>query len=333
MLLQQGQRAIACVLALCPLTALAVQTVVSVQDWSEEQGDIAIDGSWWLTSHEDVSKTIGSWATNIDSFLSGEASVLSSAPTPNSYINVRFGSVLGEGDRASFFDFSTQLQLPNTQDRLRLVVESEASSLAPESLQGESLQQEGVVDSALQSSITAAVRYIKEDLGLNVDAGVKIDFPLDPFLRLRFKQESEQEQWRWRQSQEVFSYYSKGVGARYGVGLGYTPRPAVNYSTDFSITWLDKEGLFYGRENFVIQHRLDDKNRLAYQLSFLQSGEHSLEPDSFLYHIQYERQLHKKWLIGQVRPQYTHDIEDDYAGRFSITLSLAMLLGPEYINK
>ncbi|WP_187424906.1 hypothetical protein [Marinomonas sp. IMCC 4694] len=333
MVRRQEQWGVVCVLACCSLPVLAAPDTVSAQGLREEQRDlITDDASWWLTSHEDMSKTIGSWATNIDVFLSGE----SSSPPPERYLNsrfnVRFGSVLGDGARASFFDFNAQLKLPNTQDRLRLVIESEASSLAPESLQGESQQQQGVVDSALQSSITTAVRYIKEDLGLDVDAGVRVNFPLDPFLRLRFKQEEEQGPWHWRQNQEVFAYYSKGVGARYGVGLSYTARPNLNYSTDFGVTWLDKEGLFYGRENLIIQHRLDDKNRLAYQLSFLQSGAYSLEPDSFLYNIQYERLLYKKWLIGQVKPQYTHDAEDDYAGKFSLTLSLVILLGPEYVN-
>ncbi|MCB5161805.1 hypothetical protein [Marinomonas algarum] len=291
------------------------------------------DTSWWLDSHESVSKTIGRWSSGVDGFLSGEESTeQSDFLNQDSQVEIRFGSTVGDGTRASFFDFSAKLRLPNTQDRLRLVIESEPDTLAPESVQNESSEREGVVESALATNISAAVRYIEEDLGLDVDAGVRVDFPLDPFIRFRFKQGRQINQWQWWQNQELFAYYSKGVGARYRLGLGYTATPELAYSTDFSVVWLDRENRFYGRENFAIQQRLDDKNRVGYQLSFLQSGEHELSPDSYLYNVQYERLLYKKWLVGQLKPQFTHDEEDDYHGKFSLTLSMVILLGPEYLH-
>jgi hypothetical protein len=318
-----------CLVTSWPLFALSAEETRDIDTQAKTSQQAERDEvPWWLSSHETISKTIGNWSTNIDSFLSGEQS---SKPS-DSYAEIRFGSVLSGSDRSGFFDFRTRLKLPNTQDRLRLVVESEPDSLAPESLRGESSQQKGVVDSALKSNISAAVRYIKDDIGLDIDAGIRVDFPLDPFLRLRFKQGEVTDQWSWWQNQEAFAYYSKGIGARYGVGLGYAVSSRLNFGTDFGVTWLDREGLFYARENFSIQHRLDEKNRLGYQLSFLQSGEHSLGSDSFLYNVQYERLLYKDWLIGQIKPQFTHEAEDNYDGKFSLTLSLAILLGPEYLR-
>lgn len=321
-------RIAAYLVACCPFYLLAAQEVTKAAEVADVQASDEPENSWWFSSHETVSKTIGNWSTNIDSFLSGEQS----QQRNDSFVEVRFGSVLEKDESSGFFDFSAKLRLPNTQDRLRLVVESESDSLAPESLRGESSQQDSVVSSALKTSISAAVRYIEEDIGLDVDAGIKVDFPLDPFLRFRLKQGEVIGSFEWWQKQEAFAYYSKGVGARYGVGVGYATSPTLNFGMDFGTTWLDKEGLFYVRENFSIQHRVNDKNRLGYQLSFLQSGEHNIKPDSYLYNVQYERLLYKDWLIGQIKPQMTHEVEDDYAGVFSLTLSLAILLGPEYLH-
>ncbi|MDE8604498.1 hypothetical protein M3I01_016690 [Marinomonas sp. RSW2] len=330
MSVSKGYVAILCLAVFCSLPVSSAEEEVShtaAQFEKNEQIENA-EPSWWLSSHETISKTIGNWSTNIDSFLSGTES---SQPS-DSYLDVRFGTVLSGSDSSGFFDFRTRLKLPDTQDRLRLVIESEPDSLAPESLRGESSQQNSIVNSALKLNISAAVRYIQEDIGLDLDAGIKVDFPLDPFLRLRLKQSDVTGSWNWWQNQEAFAYYSKGFGARYGLGLGYAMSPTLNFGTDFGVTWLDTEGLFYVRENFTIQHALNEKNRMAYQLSLLQSGEHSIEPDSFLYNIQYERLLYKDWLIGQVIPQFTHEAEDDYDGTFSLTLSLAILLGPQYLN-
>lgn len=325
MLLRKGCVMTICVVVCWPLLAVSVEE--GAHQSPEAEPSEEDQGSWWLDSHESFSKTIGSWSTNMDTFLSGSQSALQS----DSNVQIRFGSVFSEDKSTGFFDFRTRLKLPNTQDRLRLVVESEPDSLAPESLRGESSQQNTLIDSALKSSVSAAVRYIKDDIGLDVDAGIRVDFPLDPFLRLRLKQGEVVDQWEWWQKQEAFAYYSKGIGARYGIGLGYIVTPTLDLGADFGITWLDKEGLFYARENLFIQHQLDDSNRLRYQVSFLQSGEHDLEPDSVLYNLQYERLLYKDWLIGQVIPQITHEADEDYEGKLSLTLSLAILLGPKYL--
>ena len=337
MLLNKGQIVALCLVTCWPLSVFSADTLDDKSSQTEktdslDQNGIAEtdEGGWLLESHEVVSKKIGSWSTNIDSFLSGKKKNVQS----DSSAQIRFGSVLSKDKeaRTGFFDFKVRLRLPNTQDRLRLVVESESDSLAPESLRGESAQQKSVINSALKSSVSAAVRYIKEDIGMDIDSGVRVDFPLDPFVRIRLKQGETLDRFDWWQRQEAFAYYSKGIGARYGIGLGYAITPSLNFTSDFSVTWLDKEGMFYSRENFVLQHQVNEKNRLGYQLSFLQSGEHSVEPDSFLYNIQYERLLYKDWLVGQVIPQFTHEAENDYKGTFSLTLSLAILLGPEYLH-
>ncbi|WP_421846906.1 hypothetical protein [Marinomonas sp.] len=330
MLLSKGQRTGICLVACWPLFVFSAESATEPQ--AEPINNEADDTSWWLYSHERVSETIGDWSKSIDTFLSGKQS--QSDQRSDSNLQIRFGSVLSEeeGERSGFFEFRTRLKLPNTQDRLRLIIESEPDSLAPESLRGESAQQNSVVNSALKSNVSAAIRYMKEDIGLDIDTGIRVDFPLDPFIRFRFNQSSRKEQWSWKQSQEAFAYYSKGIGARYGIGVGYVVSPNLNLGSDFSVTWLDKEGEFYGREDFYVQHRLDENNRIGYQLSFLQSGKQSLDPESFLYNLQYEHLLYKDWLIGQVIPQFTHEADDDYDGKFSLTLSLAILLGPKYLH-
>jgi hypothetical protein len=303
---------------------------IGVGETIDNSADVETKESlWWQDTHQTVSKTIGSWSNNMDSFLSGRPSLSSS----DSQVEVRFGPIFDEDESTTgFFDLHAQLQLPNTQERLRLVIESNGDSLTPENVRNESTEQNDVVSSALQSSLSAAVRYIQADIGADFDIGILVDFPLDPFMRLRFTQGDDKASWRWWQKQEAFAYYSKGVGARYSLGGDYKLTSSLSYGADLSVAWLDLDGLFYARENFFLRHSINDKNRLSYQLSFLQSGEHELAPDTILYNVQYERFLYEDWLIGQVKPQFTHEEEEDYKGEFSLTLSLAILLGPEYLH-
>lgn len=283
---------------------------------------------WWQTTHTSFSRTIGRWSNSTDAFLSG----YDSDGQSDSFVHMRFGPVFKEGDSTGFFDFKARMKLPNTEKRLRVELSSNADSLAPESERGEASEQDSVLTSALQTSFSAAIQFVRDDLGSDFDMGVLVDFPLDPFMRLRFNQGYSHEGWSWYQKQEAFAYYSKGVGARYGIGATIYPSEQYHYGADFSVVWLDQEGEFFGRENLFAYQVLDDKNNLSYQLSFLQSGEHSLESDSVLYFVQYERRFYRDWLSAQIKPQVTHEAEEDYKGAWSLTLSMVILLGPQYLN-
>ncbi|MBJ7536516.1 hypothetical protein [Marinomonas transparens] len=319
---QKGLMALCC-FCLLP-SSLFADTEDKVIKKTDEQ-----EFSWWQAAHQSASKTVAIWSSGIDTALSGKAS-----STPDdSQVKIRFGPIINEDSVSGFFDFKARLKLPNTQDRLRLVIESDGDSLLQENVLRESSESGDVVDSALGSRVSAAVRYIKTQWGAEFDAGILVDFPLDPFFRFRFRQGNEDaEEWRWWQQEEAFAYYSKGVGARYSLGVSHQVNATFGYGSDLGVTWLDGDGLLYSRENFFVQHMVDEQNRFRYQLSFLQSGASKLQADSFLYYVEYEHLLHKNWLIGKVKPQMTYEADKDYRAEPSLTLSLEILLGHRYLH-
>ncbi|MDB4837120.1 hypothetical protein OAH87_01495 [Marinomonas sp.] len=286
--------------------------------------------AWWQRSHQRASQAIGHWSNNMDAFFSGRPSDLSSES--DSQVKVRLGSILEADSTSGLFDLRVKWKLPNTKERLQLVLDSDGDTLVPESISGESSQQKNAVESALKTNVSAAVRFAEEGTRADFDVGILIDFPLDPFVRLRFKQERIEEHWYWYQKEEVFAYYSEGVGARYGLGGGHQLTSTLQYGADMSLVWLDKEGLFYARESLFLQHDINERSQLRYDISFLQSGESKLKSDTVLYSLEYNRFLYDNWLSAQVKPQITHEAEDDYKGEWSLTLSLVALIGTEYLH-
>ncbi|MCV2402137.1 hypothetical protein OFY17_04465 [Marinomonas sp. C2222] len=315
-------------LALVLLFAFMWPFSVYGEELSPDEGDAeALDRAWWQVAHQRASSAIGGWSNGMDAFFSGQPSQIAS----KSHVEIRLGSVFENNDTSGLFDLHAKWELPNTKKRLRLVLDSGADTLSPENVTGEVSQQDNVLESALQSSVSAAVRFAKDDLGMDLDVGILVDFPLDPFVRLRFKQGHIKEDWYWYQKQEAFAYYSEGVGARYALGGGYQLASNLSYGLDFSVVWLDKEDSFYAREELFFQHVINERNQLRYELGFLQSGESQLQSDTFYYNFEYNRFLYKNWLSAQIKPQMTHEAEDDYTGDWSLTLSLVVLMGPEYL--
>ncbi|MGR0278945.1 hypothetical protein ACUM5Y_07835 [Marinomonas dokdonensis] len=285
--------------------------------------------SWWQTGHHKASTQIAAWSQGIDEYLSGQEQNLPG----DSYVRLRMGPIINDRDEYSgFFDFSARLKLPNTQDRLRLVIESDGDTISQDNVRGESTENIGVLDSALDSNVSAVVRYIKEEWRADFDAGIKIDFPLNPFVRFRLFQGEHYGDWEWRQKQEAFAYYDEGIGARYEAGVTYFTTPQVLLGANFGTTWLESKSTLYVREDLYLHHQLDERNRLDYQLSFLQEGKSKVSSDSVLYFLEYHHKLYKNWLIGRVKPQMTYEADEDYRAVLSLTLSMEILLGQKYLH-
>ncbi|MGB5995689.1 MAG: hypothetical protein WBG31_00125 [Marinomonas sp.] len=289
---------------------------------SQEDG-----GSWWQSAHQSVSETVDSWSRNIDMFLSGNKQALSN----KSYMRLRFGPILSEEGADGFFDFNARLKLPNTKDRLRLVIESDGDHLTSDNEITETSRDSSVANSVANSNVSAAVRYIKKSWGADFDGGVLLAFPLNPFLRTRFSQGEQYERWRWYQQEEAFAYYTEGTGLRYKLGYAHQLGEDFQYGGRFGTTWFAQDDEIYYREDIFLNQTINERNKLLYQLSFLQAEGDDTNGNSFLYFVDYSRLLHKNWLIGHVKPQMTYEADENYRADFSLTLSLEILFGNPYL--
>ncbi|MEO9654289.1 hypothetical protein [Marinomonas sp.] len=314
---------------LCGIGLLCSMDSLAQSNSDSEAASDNTSMSWWQSSHQAASTRVAAWSEGIDEYLSGQEQKLPS----DSYVRLRMGPIINDrGEYSGFFDFKARLKLPNTQDRLRLVIESDGDTISQDNVRGESTENIGVLDSALDSNVSAVLRYIKEEWRADFDAGIKVDFPLNPFVRFRLFQGERYSSWEWRQLEEVFAYYDEGAGARYQVGATYFSTPNVLLGANLGTTWLDSESTLYVREDFYLHHQLDEKNRLNYQLSFLQEGESKVSSDSVLYFLEYHHKLYKNWLIGRVKPQMTYEADEDYRAVLSLTLSMEILLGQKYLH-
>lgn len=299
----------------------------SASAFSAEKGEA--DGlDWWALSHQNASQTVSKWSNGLDAFFSGESSSL-----PNqSFVSLEMGAVFTDtGNSSPFLGLHMGIRLPNTKDRLRLVIDSDANELT-ENNKIQETTSSTFEKAAVGETFSAAIRYVKKEWNANFDAGILVDFPLDPFVRVRFTQDHFYSSWSIRMRESIFSYYSQGFGASFNSEL---TRPLTNnlvFGLSAGSTWLNREETYYYRENIFINHSIDERNKIRYQFSVLQSGDPTPNLDTYLYFINYQKVLYGNWLIGQVTPQITHELDNDFDPEFTLTLSLEILLGEDYLG-
>ncbi|WP_417553754.1 hypothetical protein [Marinomonas fungiae] len=285
------------------------------------------DKAWWLSTHESISHTVGEWSNGLDEFFSGQRH----DSVSDSVVSMRFGSIIEGNDGVSgFFNLDARLHLPNTENRLDLIIESDADELTQDNRLYDNAPGQTILQSAQNTRFATMLRYFKEEWNANIDMGLLVEMPVDPFVRITFNQDMALGKWGIRQEESLFSYYTLGYGARYGVKALRQLSPDYQFGADFGVTYLEVEAETFWRENIFLNQRVSDKSKLRYQFSYLQEGgvPHA---ESFLYFVEYQRLLYDNWLIGQLKPQMTYERENEYKSEFSLTASLEVLLGPNFL--
>lgn len=293
-----------------------------------EESEELSDTPWWSVTQNQASRYVSRWANGLDAFFSGE----SQGRINQSFVSVRSGVVLGKDQASPFFDLQTGIKLPNTADRLRLVIESDGDQLTTDNQQQQPASQD-LNEVAANTSLAAALRVVKEEWNADLDVGVLVDFPLDPYVRTRFAQDEQLGGWRFSQRESVFSYYSKGFGIQLGAGAAHSISEFHEFGINLSGTWLKQGDDYFFRQDVFVNSSLSDRLKLRTQFSVLESEYPDPQVDSYLYLVRVERLLYQNWLIGQMTPQVTHSDENDFNPSFSLTLSLQALLGEEYLSR
>ncbi len=309
------------------LCGLALMAPVSYADPIETTSSEQPEREWWKSTHETMSTKVGEWSNGLDAFFSGQRHEDAST----SFVSMRFGSIIeGKEGVSGFFNLDARLHLPYTEDRLDLIIESDADQLTQDNRRVDNEPGQNILQSAQNTRFATMLRYFKEEWNANIDMGLLLKMPVDPFVRITFEQDYGLGQWSFKQEESLFDYYSLGYGGRYGIKALRPIGDRYEFGADFGVTYLEIDSETYWRQNVFLNHDFSDKSRLRYQISYLQEGS-TPRAESFLYYVEYQRLLYDDWLIGQLKPQVTYERDNDYKAEVSLSASLEVLLGPGFL--
>lgn len=269
-------------------------------------GIIDFSHDWLINYIESLSRNVDTFVVDtffgddiLDDDLSGSRAKLS--------FNTR--RILGQPVGYKF-GVSVKLVLPNTDEKFNLLLES-------------SEEEEGERDSNALSTVdnvqySTAVRYIfeaTEDWRIDLDTGIKLGIPMDPFTRLKLRRYHYFEDYRLRTTQTFSWSVNKGAGEKTDFQLDHPLNIDRLLRFNFAAEYLlnnDYLELSYGGTLF---HELNSKEVLAY--FFRASGDVIEEPtfNNYGVGIRYRRKIYQDWVFAEVSPE----LETSRVNQYDIT--------------
>lgn len=280
-----------------------------------------------------LSEEIVSLSQGIDSFIGDERAT---TEINGSHIRLRQNSIFYE-DGSVDFTYSTlfKLDLPRTNERLSLVIESDTEDnqeSTSESKDVSAPQVEATPDSEQQNSaINSAIQYIlrsNDEWHVRAHAGIQFDnLDLNPNTKLRVRRLFVAPPWEFRITETLFWYNSTGWGETTQFDL---ERPIVSgffFRTTNKSTWLNDTDIMDMSQRFTVYHDIGHRQLLSYQAAAFANSDPTRHITAYTLSVAYRNLIYKDWFFMDIVPVAAYPESNNFAFTPTLTISFEAVLG------
>lgn len=282
--------------------------------------------------HSRLSGDIISAATRLDNFFGTERA---DDEANGTRIRVYTISTKFEGENPSTQgDIQLQLVLPKTQNRLRLVVESdddrneESSGTNSANSPATSNSQRTAGQQAAEST-TAALRYIVDTAGIRTsfDAGLRFTDSPKIFYRMRFRKNIPLGKWVFRPVEQIFWVQDEGHSSDTDLDFDRKINEKWNFRFVNNIFWNDQDYFLDFTNGPSWFQKINEKIGMSYNFRVISSNTPDMAVNNYIASVGYRQLLYKKWFFWTLTPALSFPREENFHRTPSFTVRFDVILG------
>lgn len=275
-----------------------------------------------------LSGKLVSFASSIDRFFGDDRNYQESN---KSMFQLSLVRVTGYGgDRKFVLSARANLNLPSTEKRLHLLLESNPDqNITGEPTQTQNTPLTNQVDKP--QSYGVAVRYGKEKPEerpwyFSTDAGLKFQgININPFARARGSYSVPLGQWRLKAAESVYWFNTIGAGETTQLDLEHFLSEAILFRASSNATWLNDKQNFDLRQDLSIYHTVSERTALLYQASAIGVSNPQYQITEYVLAMLYRYRLHRDWIFFELSPQLHFPKTNDFQSSPTLSMRLEML--------
>ena len=275
-----------------------------------------------------VSSRFARFAKAIDEFFAEEDLFYD---TSGSYMKLT-GEVnyFEAGERAYYTDLKIKINLPATEKKASLLIESNPGEEEDEL---EKALEETPAEAVSEKEYFAGVQTTigeKKNWQFKPSGGVKLGVPIDFYARFRLTKETPFTNGSFQFKEALFWFDSTGwesdtIGEfnlqvldnllfRSTTGVKWLEEPKENAADDTTL-----------RQIFSLSHKLSERRAISYQLRFDGITEPTIHTTQYSFEAHYRQNLHDDYLFMDLVPRITYRKDNDFQAEHSFIFRLEMV--------
>lgn len=212
------------------------------------------------------------------------------------------------GDPVDYkFGLSMKIVLPNTNEKLNLLLDSEEDE--------DAVRESDPVESVENVSYNTALRYIineSERWKTNLDVGIRWGVPPDPFIRYRARRYAYLSEWELRATESLFYFTQDGWGEETSLRMDYPLNVEKLFRINAKARYMVNDEYFKLSYNAGLYHELTRTTALAYVAGASGDSEQDTTFYSYYAGFRFRRLVYSNWVYAELAPQVIWDRDKDY---------------------
>ena len=279
----------------------------------------------FLDPHQEaVSDYVRELTTSIDKFF---ANTEKYDDHTGSYMQLVFDTTWKEaGDLEFDPGLKFRLRLPQTQKKLRLVIESD-----PEEKQDtRQLETRNIVSNTENDTRTGLYTGIESDISksekwkIRPSLGIRIRSPLDYYVRLRASRENYYDKWKLYLNETLYWFDSTGFGADTTMEWDRLITKKLIFRSTSFVRYTDERDQFDMSQSLNLIHQISENRSIAYKAAVFGDTEPAIYATSYLLNIRYRQNLHKDYLFFEIQPSIIYEKETAWEAQHELFLRLEL---------
>ena len=288
--------------------------------------------------HDFLSRRVEEYSRKLDNFFSDPNRAYDST---GSTLQIRghvkfFEGGLTEGKS----DVRANVTLPNTEDRLKLVVqrglEAGTQTAAERDIKNATGSSQVTAPAAPQDNnyYLGLKAMAAEVFGvtLSAEAGAKFGRPVDPYVRLRAFRDFVFSQWAIRASETPLWKRSEGSSAASEIAALRPLNDEWQLRLTSKATWRSTTNYFDLAQIGSLYYTPDKRTAYTFELGAFAPSDRSQKLSLYSVTVRARRQIYRDWLYLELTPQILYQEANGFRPANSLMLQLETLFGDRYLH-
>lgn len=254
-----------------------------------------------------------------------------------SRMRVSFANTIQRHENPSYKPrLNLSLALPNTQQRLKLRLQSISDNELADETNEESPGESNIIDSVAKNSFSTALGIVllaNKYADIQSDIGVKLRTPPNPFSKLRIRRSFHFYAWELRLTETFLWQKSDGKSATSRMNIEYPINEKYFFRTSTRLTYWDEDSYISALQAFTIFEQKSPLSVIAYSIGANGQNEndtHDLkhsQVNNYWAELRYRKNFYKDWLFYETNPGLIFPKSNDYHLQPRLTVKLEAIYG------
>jgi hypothetical protein len=250
-------------------------------------------------------------------------------------------TLVDRGPEERKIDVRAHVSLPNTEDRLRVIVQRglEAATQTAAERDARSAAEAAQVPAPAvppdDSYYLGLKAFVTETLGatLSAESGVKLGRPLDPYVRLRAFRDFVLSQWVIRVSETPLWKRTEDFSAASEVAALRPLSEEWQLRLTSKATWRSTTTYFDLAQIVSFYYAPDKRTAYTFDLGAFAPSDPDVPLSAYSISLRARRQIYRDWLYLEITPQILYREVSGFRPENSIMLQLETLFGDRYLRQ